>query len=95
MNLDLTPEGAPEPKPPRRVHLFTIPADTEPGRCGACRKPVYFVRQAKSGKLMPVDADVEGGLVPIHGDITNDGHDGRGLSHFATCTNPTRYRRPR
>jgi hypothetical protein len=55
--------------------------------CRECGAEIVFLRTA-SGNTMPVNADsVEPG--------DTDYEHGRHVSHFSTCTNPERFRRPR
>ena len=62
--------------------------------CKACKAPIWMVHTVK-GKYMPVDAssvtngdlmllDQTGDLVYIHS---------KHVSHFATCTNPSAFRK--
>jgi hypothetical protein len=71
----------------------------ESGKCGAV---FYWVRNPKTGRMVPVDCDVVGGHPPSD---TNDPQqtdafggtarvfDGRGISHFRSCAEPDRFRR--
>jgi len=56
-------------------------------KCGTCGAPIVWVRTA-SGKAMPVDASsaTVGDLMYIHG---------KHVSHFSTCPNASKHRRPR
>ncbi len=71
-------------------------------RCHSCEAPVRWVRTA-SGKAMPIDPEpVDGGNVWL--DSNGVAHVGdeqwapsprRYKSHFATCPNAAKHRRPR
>ena len=58
------------------------------GQCRSCDAPIVWVK-TQAGKNMPVDAtsfDREDGLV-----FNPDKH----ISHFATCPNADKHRKPR
>jgi hypothetical protein len=56
-------------------------------RCNSCRKQIIWFK-TEAGKNMPVDADtVEAGDDEL--DLE------RHISHFATCPNADRHRKPR
>lgn len=73
--------------PTRPPVLFDIPAGTPARRCRSCNAEVYWIQTA-TGKKMPVDAAVDGGVAPGL-------HPGQGVSHFATCPHADQHRRPR
>ncbi len=63
---------------------------------------VGFVVHPTTGRMHPVDCDVEGGEEPsAHKDPRQldafddraTAHDGRGVSHFATCPDAATFRR--
>lgn len=67
---------------------FDVPADAKPMLCRSCGAMMYMVRQP-SGKLLPVDVLVEGGVMPRRAETVNgnglEARVGRGVAHFATC----------
>jgi hypothetical protein len=66
---------------------FDVPADAKPARCRGCDAMIYFVVQP-SGKAMPVNVLVVGGVFPRREHVSNGVHEarvGRGVSHFGTC----------
>jgi hypothetical protein len=67
--------------------LFTVPAGTEAARCKYCPATIYFVRSPRSGGLMPINCDVDGGLHPTTGAplFGESEEDGKGISHFVDC----------
>lgn len=80
-----------------------VPANTPAAQCRSCHQTIYWVCTF-SGKRMPVDCDVEGGQRPRrpapqgddgHGPGMTFGMPGRGVSHFATCGDADRWRKPR
>lgn len=75
---------------PKPLTLYTIPAGTKgsPCRATSCRKAVYWVKS--DGKNRPLDPDPEHG-----GKAPTSTEDGSGVIHFATCTTPEAFRRPR
>lgn len=75
-------------KAKRAPNFFEIPVGTPPKRCDRCPATIYFIH-TKSGKRMPVRADLEGCKPPV-GDVK-----GRGLSHFADCPAAAHFRKPR
>lgn len=60
---------------------------TRPVRCRECDEYIVFL-PTSTGKTMPVDADSVN-----EGDEEFDPK--RHTSHFATCSKPERFRRPR
>ncbi len=67
--------------------------------CRACEAPLTFAKHEDTGRNMPLEAEPGGGF-----EIKTDGASqrwacwvGRGkrthVSHFATCTDPDRFRR--
>ncbi len=68
-------------KPPT---WYEIPAGTRAAECRACSEPMFFVETAR-GSRVPVSCDVDGAFPP------SDREGGRGVSHFATCTEPDRF----
>jgi hypothetical protein len=89
-------DGTPkkEPLPPI---IETVPAGTigMPCRSPKCGKRIYMVRRPSKAKVkdgmqvklvnVPIDCDVEGGVRPTARD------DGRGVNHFTTCVDATRF----
>jgi hypothetical protein len=55
--------------------------------CRECGADIVFLRTA-SGKTMPVNAE------SVEPDDVDYEH-GRHVTHWSTCTNPERFRRPR
>lgn len=85
--------------------LFTIPAGTRSAICRGedCRKSIYFVMNPETGRMIPLDPDVEGGKRPsetkdvgqldmLSGDEAPV-YDGKGVSHFLTCLNADDFSR--
>lgn len=66
---------------------FVVPADAKGVLCRGCGALIYFVRQP-SEKLMPIDVLVPGGQMPRVAVPL----DGKGVSHFATCTKAAVFR---
>lgn len=75
-------------KPERAPRFWIVPAGTKMAQCRACERIICFITTAK-GKLMPVDCDVDEGQRPT--DLTP----GLGVVHFATCSSPNFFRKPR
>lgn len=89
----------------RSPYMMTVPAGTEATVCRSpnCRKKIYFVLHPRTNRPHPVDCDVPGGEEPS---VTAGGnqralfddpaapepHDGRGVSHFETCVDASRFR---
>jgi hypothetical protein len=91
-------------KPARAPVFVVVPAGT---RCSRCRGPnctatIYWVRDPSTGRVSPIDCDVEGGKRPSDTkdfgqlDMLTGGEaevfDGRGVSHFANCVDADRFR---
>jgi hypothetical protein len=87
--------------------FFTVPAGTRASRCNGstCGKPIYFVQNAKSGRMMPIDCAVPGGQRPsehapdptqesLFGDKVEH-HHGRGVLHFLTCSDADEFSKGR
>jgi len=77
--------------------FYVVPAGARSAQCRGpnCRKLIYFAPNPKTGKSIPIDCDVPGGLRPSDVKDTTqldilagglDVHEGRGISHFITCT---------
>lgn len=65
-----------------KAHPFQVP-------CGSCKAPVVWF-YTKTGKRMPVDASSTRPSDAAHQlDLT------RHISHFATCPDAAKHRRPR
>jgi hypothetical protein len=92
--------------PLRAPAWLTVPAGTRPTECRGrtCRALIYWIEHPRTGKPHPVDCDVPGGEEPSrHSFSTEQGnvfsgefekaHDGRGLSHFASCPDAKAFRR--
>lgn len=73
--------------------FFTVPAGTRVAECRGCGERIFWI-ETPGGKRMPVDCDVEGGHEPSEPQSTTQ-HDGSGVSHFATCPDHAKFRRPR
>jgi hypothetical protein len=68
---------------------FDVPAGTDPADCRSCGKTVFWITTT-GAKRMPVDCDVAGGRWPL---ATFAGEQiGRGVSHFATCPDASKWR---
>ena len=81
---------------PSRATYYDVPPGTPASRCRgeACQATIYFITNPKTGRMVPIDCDVPGGVRPSD---TNDPsqldafagsasvHAGRGVSHFTTC----------
>lgn len=69
--------------------LFPVPFGTSAAPCRGCGQLIYWIT-LPSMKRMPVDcAAKHGGTPPT---LTADG---AGVSHFATCSKASDFRRPR
>src|SRR4051812_48023858 len=86
-----------KPIDPARATYYDVPAGTRASKCRgpSCGKTVYFITNPTTGRMVPVDCDVPGGERPsdtndesqfdmLAGGLANV-HNGRGVSHFATC----------
>lgn len=63
---------------------YEVPAKTPTAQCRGCGAVIYWIT-TKNDRKMPVDCDVDEGHAP-------DGRiDGRGVSHFTTCTEANRF----
>lgn len=90
-----------ESKKPRAAQFFKVPAGTSARQCAgpSCTATIYWIVTVR-GRRMPIDCDVEGGVrpTPKHDPRQLDAfdehatHDGRGRSHFETCTDAARFR---
>ncbi len=87
----------------RAPQWFVVPAGSAKSACKSpnCRKPIYFVLNARTGRAHPVDCDVPGGVTPSAPvdpaqldafTVVTAPHDGRGVSHFDTCIDAERFR---
>ncbi len=76
--------------PATEQRWIVVPAGARKSLCRAstCKAMIWWVKTAK-GKDMPVDCGVDGGIEP--GALT----DGRGVSHWGTCADTERFRKPR
>lgn len=77
--------------------FFDVPAGTPARECEGCKATIYWI-VTSSGKRMPVDCDVDGGVRPhrINGVLGGEEKvGGRGVSHFATCPMAGSFRRAR
>lgn len=87
--------------------FYDVPAGTKPATCtgkqkgGVCQATIYWITSRK-GKPLPVDCDVEGGCTPsiagpdqyaMPGVDADEVRDGRGVSHFQTCRDVSRFSR--
>lgn len=87
---------------PIHATFFDVPAGTPPATCkgaamgGTCTARIYYIENPRTGARTPIDCNVEGGEIPsetndpsqldmLAGDTANV-HDGRGISHFFTCS---------
>lgn len=87
----------------RGPEFIAVPAGTRRSQCNGptCRAVIYFVEHPRTGRPHPVDCDVEGGEHPsepvdprqlsLDGETVRE-HDGRGVSHFATCPDADHFR---
>lgn len=82
--------------------FFVIPAGQRPSRCTGetCSATIYWARNPKTGRAVPVDCSVPGGRTPsetaMHDQLdafagVADVHDGRGVSHFTTCPDADQF----
>lgn len=62
-------------------------ADPRAVPCTTCQKPIVFL-PTKNGRMMPTDADTVAAEDTVY-------EHGRHVSHFSSCTNPVKYRKPR
>lgn len=84
-----------------------VPAGASSGTCRSrrCMKKIYWVKLGRAGRMHPVDCDVPGGEAPsaatkdpaqtgLFDDpgMVESAHDGRGVSHFATCPDAGHFR---
>lgn len=68
------------------------------GNCSSCKRSVFWVVMAKSGKRMPVDiAPAANGTIVIGADgmgyIDRNAGRAKFVSHFASCPNAAKHRR--
>lgn len=91
----MTDTTAPPPKP---VKLWEIPAGTPPRKCERCPEMVYFVRNEKTKKPMPLSVEVT--LLTKNGRVYTGAYkpgtinvSGRGFSHFANCPHAAKFRK--
>lgn len=95
------------PETQRAAKFFTVPAGTRPAQCNGstCRATIYWIQNPATGRMLPVDVDVEGGQEPsahvrdpkqqsLFGD-TIEHYNGRGVSHFTTCPDVGEFSRGR
>jgi hypothetical protein len=87
--------------------MYVVPAGTKPTYCRGqrCGKRIYFIRSAESGRIVPINCDVEGGKRPSEAkdrgqlDMLVGGeaavHDGWGVSHFTDCVDVETFTRGR
>lgn len=85
--------------------FYAIPAGTKAARCNGarCGKVIYFVTNPASGRMMPIDCDVDGGKRPSEAkekgqlDLLTTKetpvHPGRGVSHFTNCPDAGQFTR--
>ena len=66
---------------------MTILDDPRAVLCTTCYQPIVFLPTGK-GNMMPINAET------VEPQDTVYEH-GRHVSHFASCTNPAKYRKPR
>lgn len=62
-------------------------ADHRAKPCTTCEKPIVFL-PTKRGNMMPIDAETVQPKDTVY-------EHGRHVSHFASCSNPEKYRKPR
>ena len=85
--------------------FFIVPAGTKASFCrgATCGKRMYWITNPATGRMVPIDCDVEGGQLPsehakdpaqesLFGDKVEH-HDGRGVSHFQTCPDANQFTR--
>lgn len=62
--------------------FYDVPKGAREEECRGrnCRATVYWITNPATGRRLPVDCDVEGGQEPTAW------ADGRGVSHFTTCS---------
>jgi hypothetical protein len=85
------------------TRFYVVPAGTRPTRCrgSSCNALIYFVANPATGRMTPVDCDVEGGKRPSESkekgqlDMLSGGeaavYDGKGVSHFQTCADAEQF----
>lgn len=79
----------------RAVQWYDVPAGTKHSYCKGvtCNKPIWWIMNPKTGRMVPIDCDVDGGVKPgpkvdkkqldAFGPVKEVR--GRGVSHFTTC----------
>lgn len=85
--------------------MIKVPAGTRPSYCRGpkCGKRIYFAHNPETGRLTPIDCDVDGGKRPSEQkqrgqlDMLVGGeaevYDGKGCSHFLTCSDVEMFTR--
>ena len=76
--------------PERPYRWCDVPAGTREAECRGCGEPIYWIT-TPNGAKMPVDCDSIIGAYPPSGVFGNGQHDGRGVSHFQTCTKAAQF----
>lgn len=84
---------------------ISIPAGSRPVPCRGtgCNVPIYFVHNPRTGRMVPVDASVEGAKKPSEAKVVTGQLDafgaaeevypGRGQSHFLSCSAAAEFTR--
>jgi hypothetical protein len=86
----------------RAPKLFAVPAGSKSTRCNGatCTAEIYFVRNDRTGRMMPVHCDVEGGRRPSEKvdpaqldafGASAQERDGVGVSHFTDCPDANQF----
>lgn len=85
--------------------MLTVPPGTRASYCRGpnCGKRIYFAMNPETHRVAPIDCDVEGGTRPSESkdtgqlDMLSGGeaavHEGRGVSHFLTCSDAAMFTR--
>lgn len=88
---------------PAAANFYTVPAGTPKAQCRGetCHAVIYWIKSPSTGRMIPVDCDVEGGEEPseradprqldVFGSRPIAQHDGRGVLHFTTCPDAEQF----
>jgi len=88
----------------REQKWYEVPAGARASQCRGqtCHATIYWVRNPATGRMLPVDCDVEGGNPPSDTDDASQVdafapnglasvYVGRGVSHFETCADVAQF----
>jgi hypothetical protein len=71
---------------------FDVSPLCKAGECERCDADDLYWILTKKGKRMLVDCGVKGGKLPrAENESSDEGRDGRGVSHFATCPHAAHF----